>query len=540
MSELGNLMTAINSSDPSNEKPKEEKKEGNAKALKEEFTLDISKVLEEDKLNTSNSDSAPVSDNPMLSMKPEVDPEEESEDSIPLGGRQAALYEKAAEKAKKVKGDNMKKEKDKESSFPLTYKKVNSAAGLRKASPIIKKFSHYSTGSLAIDSVTKGGWPSPLIIELSSDEGVGKTSLLLDAAKRMTLVYGEYVLILDYERGIQYDYLEQLGIPFADLSYTEEEEAKIRETKEGKERETLKELIYKDKLDSIVASKKAVVFIFWPSSFEEGEDIIHFLNKILIKPVKMIAIDSYASMLPAADLESAGMMTMGSVGSYFLKKMNTLNSIWNSFCLVINHIRVDVSRMMWDKRRPSYLPPPEKTYSDGTMKYLAQLRVKLKRGEVITEDVYIPSMNTSKKIKVCHEAIFNPEKQKMFPPVPCRFYISYGKGIDNLMSILDLGLYSGIIKQVGGAYQINRDWAPKVERKVPGKGLTEVPMSLVGKSGFKQFMRENKTVLTSLVGELKEKGLLEYTDALLEIDERYEADTDTFNAPTELNVEDIL
>lgn len=68
-----------------------------------------------------------------------------------------------------------------------------------------------STGSLALDKLTGGGWPVGRITEIAAWEGVGKSTLLDQAAAQCQRVGGVPVLV-DSERGRDIEYTKSLGV----------------------------------------------------------------------------------------------------------------------------------------------------------------------------------------------------------------------------------------------------------------------------------------------------------------------------------------
>jgi len=68
-----------------------------------------------------------------------------------------------------------------------------------------------STGSLALDKLTGGGWPVGRITEIAAWEGVGKSTLMDQAAAQCQRLGGIAVLV-DSERGRDIEYTKSLGV----------------------------------------------------------------------------------------------------------------------------------------------------------------------------------------------------------------------------------------------------------------------------------------------------------------------------------------
>ena len=77
-----------------------------------------------------------------------------------------------------------------------------------------------STGNLALDRLTGGGWPVGRLSELAAWEGVGK-STLLDQSIAMAQRGGAIVALIETERARDLDYSRRLGVVAEDLIVAE-------------------------------------------------------------------------------------------------------------------------------------------------------------------------------------------------------------------------------------------------------------------------------------------------------------------------------
>lgn len=70
----------------------------------------------------------------------------------------------------------------------------------------------WETGIIPLDILTGGGFPKGKGVAIGSEEGVGKTTLLLHAALNIMNKYGKKVVYMDVEGGVTYDLLGSIGI----------------------------------------------------------------------------------------------------------------------------------------------------------------------------------------------------------------------------------------------------------------------------------------------------------------------------------------
>ena len=74
------------------------------------------------------------------------------------------------------------------------------------------KTPRWETGIKALDVLTGGGLPKSKIVAFGSEEGVGKTTILLHTAVNIIENYGKKVVYLDIEGGVTYDMMDGIGV----------------------------------------------------------------------------------------------------------------------------------------------------------------------------------------------------------------------------------------------------------------------------------------------------------------------------------------
>ena len=445
-------------------------------------------------------------------------------------------------KVKPVKGGRKTEEDDMEIDS-----RSDEAKGMdilsQSASPV-DSFKHIPSGVLSIDKATLGGWPRPMIIEGYSEEGVAKTTVALMAVKMVVLVLREHAIFLDYEHGTQLVYLDQLGIPYANLTVTDDDlKAALGVNWVAMDPgriEAERQKIRRDRIANALKSKKALLWIFSPMSFEEGWDILRVLQGcddaegnrvagVFPRPAALSVIDSYATMRPSMNIKFGDRpMQQGMMGSEFLSKIIHHLMKWDSSLFILNHLRTDVGQMMWNKHRPSYLPPPKKSFSSEVLKFVSQLRAHFKRagGGTLEIEVMDTTKGEKSKVKVGHYVIMEQEKQKSHMPKPCQFLVMYGQGVDNVDLLIVLGVQKKFI-EVGAKSRVNLgEWAPLTP---DSKGKPHQP-SFGGRREMAIFLRAHPDILKQLAEKI---AAVEYLplDSLIEIREDYNPETRSLKEP---------
>lgn len=88
------------------------------------------------------------------------------------------------------------------------------------------KTPRWKTGIASLDRLTDGGFPKGKGVALGSEEGVGKTTLLLETALNQMNMYGTRVAYIDTEGGGTYDLAQGIGIDYTNYLYHPEHNKK--------------------------------------------------------------------------------------------------------------------------------------------------------------------------------------------------------------------------------------------------------------------------------------------------------------------------
>lgn len=271
----------------------------------------------------------------------------------------------------------------------------------------IKQIDVIPSSSAIIDAVTGiGGFPRGRVTEIYGGYSTGKTTLATQAsAVIQTIGPDQVVLFMDYEHAFDAAYAHKLGV-------------------------------------NLDPNR----FIFCqPDSFEQGDLIMDsFVSSGL---VDLIVVDSAAAMTPAEDLEGKVDST-GRIGlqaqlmSRMLTRMTKKISKGRKPALVIlNQTRTKID--IKNTRNTG-----EDSAAGNALRFYASLRLKLENisgeGEEgrSTKDV-TDRLYTRNKVRV------TAVKNKLAPPfIRGTFFIDYGRGVNNIVSIAELaeqklGIMSG-------------------------------------------------------------------------------------------------
>ena len=322
--------------------------------------------------------------------------------------------------------------KEKNSSLSEFYKKLakedrSNILDLQKKT----KLDLVSTGSWILDSIigdgtmtgTAGGLPRGHIVEVFGDESSGKTTLALSAIKQVQKK-GGFAALIDFEETFHSIYAQKIGV---DL----------------------------DPEKLIVAQ---------PPHFQKGASLIVNLIREVRPP--LIVVDSVSAMLPKEMLEGA-VDEAGGIGlqarlmsaslSYitkFLKESNT--------CLLfLNQLRSMIKKSKWDTG------PDEETSGGRALRYYSSVRLKLKKGAVEKVDIINKLTGAKGKDPINVTVNATVVKNKIDKPwLSAPVYIRFGEGFDNILSVVELAINTGVIKKAGAIYTFDYEGG---SLKVSGK-----------------------------------------------------------------------
>ncbi len=248
-----------------------------------------------------------------------------------------------------------------------------------------------STGSLALDLATGvGGYPRGRVVEVYGPESSGKTTLALHAIAQSQRA-GGICAFIDAEHAFDCAYARSLGV----------------------------------ETDKLLVSQ--------PDTGEQALDIVDTL--VRSGAVDLVVIDSVAALVPKAEIEGemgdSHMGLQARLMSQALRKLTAIANRTNTTIMFINQLRQKIGVTFGN---------PETTTGGNALKFYASMRLDVRRiGQLKVGDELVGGRT---RVKMA--------KNKLAPPFcEAEFDIRYGRGIDAVTELIDLGIARGLIEKSG-------------------------------------------------------------------------------------------
>ncbi|MFK8018550.1 MAG: recombinase RecA [Pseudomonadales bacterium] len=256
-----------------------------------------------------------------------------------------------------------------------------------------------STGSLGLDvALGIGGLPKGRIVEIYGPESSGKTTLTLQVIAECQKMGGNAAFI-DAEHALDPIYAEKLGVNIEDLIVSQ------------------------------------------PDTGEQALEVTDML--VRSGAIDVLVVDSVAALTPKAEIEGdMGDSHMGLQARLLSQAMRKITgNIKNANCLVIfiNQIRMKIGVMFGS---------PETTTGGNALKFYSSVRLDIRRIGAVKDGDEVVGNET--RVKVVKNKVSPPFRQ-------AEFQIMYGKGINRLGEVIDLGVKQGLVDKAGAWYAYKGD-----------------------------------------------------------------------------------
>src|SRR6516164_8511274 len=226
-------------------------------------------------------------------------------------------------------------------------------------------------------------------------------------------------------------------------------------------------------LDPIYAKKLGVdvdnLLVSQPDYGEQALEIAEAL--VRSGAIDVLVVDSVAALVPKAELDGemgdSHMGLQARLMSQALRKLTGIVSKSRTSLIFINQIREKIGVMFGN---------PETTTGGRALKFYASMRIDIRRIAAIKEVDQVTGSRT--KVKVVKNKVAAPFRE-------AEFDILYGEGISREGDLLDLAVNNNMVEKSGAWFSY------KSERIGQGR------------ENARQFLKDNKDVLTKLDTEVR-------------------------------------
>lgn len=275
-------------------------------------------------------------------------------------------------------------------------KQFGKGAIMKMGDSEIPKVDVISTGSIGLDiALGIGGLPKGRICEIYGPESSGKTTIALQAIAQCQK-NGGVAAFIDAEHALDLTYAKALGVNAEEL------------------------------------------LISQPDCGEQALEIAETL--VRSNAIDIVVIDSVAALVPRAELNGdMGDSAPGAQARLMSQAMRKLTAAIHksdTSMLFINQLRMKIGVMFGS---------PEVTSGGNALKFYASVRLDIRRiGAIKTNG---ESIGNRTRVKVV--------KNKLAPPFrQAEFDIIYGRGVNSLGELIDIGADLGMVRKAGSWYSL--------------------------------------------------------------------------------------
>ena len=289
---------------------------------------------------------------------------------------------------------------------------------------IIDRLLGDGTGSGAPGGIPRGG-----IVEIFGNESCGKTTLALHFA-RTCQAAGGIVVFVDYERSLRFQqhYLRSLGID----------------------------------------TDPSKFIVLEPNDFEQGNLMIG-KAVITLKP-HLVIVDSWAAAVPAQAMEAGAdegtrMGLHAAITSQVLPRFAKWLKASNSAMIILNQMRKNIKQSKYDPG------PDEITTGGNAIRYYPTQRIEMRsqaKESIEVKSGGLTGVDEKKAVNQTIKVIVAKNKLDV-PWKSSPVFITFGKGIDGLRSLIELGVNRGVISKGGSWFEYQSLTNPACSFKRAGK-----------------------------------------------------------------------
>lgn len=315
------------------------------------------------------------------------------------------------------------------------------------------------TGVLPFDQLFNGeGLPLGIFIEVSSDTGVGKTTLISSIARNLAK-RGHGTVYFDAERGFNKNFIDGVGLT--------------------------------DYLYDPATKPDGLFRLYHPKCMEHMDSALALLIQT-VPNLSVVVIDSLTVIQPAKLIkEGIGSLRMGekaALEAQFLHRYKSLNDSGNRAItfIIISQMRTKFAGSFITYRAPA---------GGEALGFTGDVRLRLSKKEQILQAISSPGADGKKELVTGGEVWMWASKSRWTRPeskvvVP----IIYGKGVSNSRCLMEAFIRAGLFTKSGSAHY-----------HVDNRIATEPDLTLHGEQKALQWITNN---LARLCDYAKEQGLL--------------------------------
>ena len=349
------------------------------------------------------------------------------------------------------------------------------------------------------------GFPKGKLISISGDQGVGKSTLMLELSKGWCK-NGYRVLYIDAEGGLNIKSMTDYGV----LEYA----AFSPEIEDETSQEAIKKMKIQD-INDYTGNKKSFLALR-TRTYNKTINIIRQIVKLCVdkkNPIDFIIIDSIKDLSPTAvlsesngddeiiDVEKQQMMIDAKSQEYFLMALKDL-CMFNRICgILLNQMRIKTRGMFYVLSEAG----------GQAYKHRMDIRIIVKENSKIMKKVSINNEDVDRQIGNKMQLYIEKGRfgnSKIWIILP----LIFGKGISSIQLALDILTQFGYIKKNGTWYTFKVPEL-KIDEKYQGepKGRLVVKKNIVE---INQFILDNNMIV--IEEDIEEPGESEESEELEE------------------------